>query len=123
MPMLKAIAFCAPCGFRCCPFDIAISSTPSFLLHQIDSFNLSAGAEELVLLDGGQTLDSSREVKRLSGVLTSPRFFYSSNNMMILNFLSTRTNATLSEIGSFQVTYEPGTLHSVWSLYQICKLR
>ncbi|RUS91023.1 hypothetical protein EGW08_001240, partial [Elysia chlorotica] len=73
---------------------------------KIENLSLADGAEELVLLDGGQTLDASREIRRISGNLTSPQYFYSSNNMMILNVLST----SLINAPSFRVTYGPFTL-------------
>ncbi|GFR81199.1 neurogenic locus notch homolog protein 1, partial [Elysia marginata] len=72
---------------------------------KIENLNIIEGVEQLVLLDGGLSLDASRAVVRLTEPLTSPRYFYSSNNMMILNFLSTREGVT----GTFQVTYEPVT--------------
>ena len=89
------------------PLYLTYSSLSPTEKNQIDNLSLAKHAEELVIMDGGQTLDASREVIRLTGSLTSQRFFFSYNNLMILNMLSTKTNAATEGLGTFQVTYQP----------------
>ncbi|GFO32178.1 fibropellin-1, partial [Plakobranchus ocellatus] len=68
----------------------------------INNLDLAREREELVIMDGGQTPDTSRVVTRLTGRLTRQQFFYSSNNLMILNTRSTRAGTP----GEFEVTYK-----------------
>ncbi|KAH9494425.1 hypothetical protein Btru_022104 [Bulinus truncatus] len=55
---------------------------------KIEYLSLENGKDEIILLEGGPTESNSLELKRLSGQLTSPQLFYSSNNFMILTFRS-----------------------------------
>ncbi|XP_013070411.2 uncharacterized protein LOC106057644 isoform X3 [Biomphalaria glabrata] len=55
---------------------------------KIDSMELEDGKDEVILLEGGLTESNSVELERLSGRLSSPQLFYSSNNVMIVKLRS-----------------------------------
>ncbi|CAL1527991.1 unnamed protein product [Lymnaea stagnalis] len=55
---------------------------------KVELLSLENEKDELILLDGGLTEGNSVELQRLTGQLSSPVLYYSSNNIMIVKFRS-----------------------------------
>ncbi|CAG5134449.1 unnamed protein product, partial [Candidula unifasciata] len=54
----------------------------------VTSLSLENNSDELILMDGGLTESRSVEIVHLSGYSTVPKYYYSSDNKMLLKFIS-----------------------------------